>query len=351
MKNKLFVIIIAIVMGVIVWIWESTKTTFSVIIPVYNAEKYLSRCLDSIFAQSGSFEVIAVNDGSTDGSLQILQDYGKKYPSLRIISQKNQGVSAARNRGIKEAKNEYITFVDSDDWLEPNAFQKAKKILKKDEPVILLTGFYDVYDKEWVAQVRGKEAAEQIAKESRFADRNLDKLALFSPFYGKDAHSDLFYTGGGVRGRFFKKSFIDKYHIDFPEKISCHEDNIFLFRAFLHNPFISVMPEPVYNYRNRVDSISKSKNLIKNMPKSLAAMQNTPEYQSAGRRIQMLINDNWLSLIFVGIKNMQYHKIPQQPGIDAARQAVREFSVYNSEELKSCRYYLQLIKFLSMIKS
>jgi glycosyltransferase involved in cell wall biosynthesis len=89
----------------------------SIIIPVYNAENYLEECLLSISQQTfGDFEILAINDGSTDRSLEILKKYQAKEPRLQVISQENKGVSAARNLGLDNAKGEYIAFVDADDF-------------------------------------------------------------------------------------------------------------------------------------------------------------------------------------------------------------------------------------------
>ena len=86
----------------------------SIIIPVYNAEKYLKRCLDSVLSQTlKDIEIICVNDGSTDNSIQILKEYGSK---IKVINQENQGLSVARNTGLKEAKGEFVAFLDSDDY-------------------------------------------------------------------------------------------------------------------------------------------------------------------------------------------------------------------------------------------
>lgn len=93
----------------------------SVIIPIYNVEKYLARCLDSVLAQTfRDFEVICVNDGSTDKSLEILQQYAKKDERLKIITQENKGLSEARNVALDVAKGEFIAFADSDDYYAPN---------------------------------------------------------------------------------------------------------------------------------------------------------------------------------------------------------------------------------------
>lgn len=105
---------------------------FSIIIPVYNVEEYIKKCLDSIFAQSEKdFEVIVVNDGTKDNSMNIVKNY-----DVKIINQENKGLSAARNRGVKEAIGEYIIFLDSDDYIEKNLFQEIKKSLKNDPDLV-----------------------------------------------------------------------------------------------------------------------------------------------------------------------------------------------------------------------
>lgn len=112
---------------------ENTAILASMIIPVYNVESYLKECLDSIFLHqkiSYPMEVIIVNDGSTDGSLAILDEYKKQYDFI-LINQENTGVSSARNAGIKIAKGKYLLFMDSDDYLVPNALDKLLVYLSK----------------------------------------------------------------------------------------------------------------------------------------------------------------------------------------------------------------------------
>lgn len=99
----------------------------SVIIPVYNSEEYLDKCLGSVLGQTfEDFEIIAVNDGSTDSSLEILLDYASRYgEKIKVITQENAGQSAARNRGLEEATGEFISFVDSDDYIALDTFEKT----------------------------------------------------------------------------------------------------------------------------------------------------------------------------------------------------------------------------------
>lgn len=335
-------IIIAGVLALIVaiYLFFATKTTLSVIIPVYNSEKFLSRCLDSVFSQTGDFEVIAINDGSTDKSLEVLQKYAQEHSNMKIINQENQGVGASRNKGIKEAKGKYLIFVDSDDWLESNVFSKIVDTLKNDDSDILLTGYYDVYDTEWVRKTRGEEfAGENI--EEKFSTRKLDKLMLFTPFNGEDAYSDLFYSGTGVRGQVVAKKFIEEKKLSFPEDITCGEDDVFIYRVFLNNPKISVIATPIYNYRNRIDSLAKSEKVIFDNEKGLNLLQQSEEYKKANRRIQMYLKDAWLSWTILGISNIlrqnQKDNINIKKAYEKAYETYNSFAIYNKEERKNCR--------------
>ncbi len=100
-------------------------TKVSIIVPVYNVEKYLKRCLDSLVNQTLSdIEIICVNDGSTDGSAQILEEFAQKYSRIKVTTQINSGVSEARNVGVKQATGEFIGYVDPDDFIEPDFYEK-----------------------------------------------------------------------------------------------------------------------------------------------------------------------------------------------------------------------------------
>lgn len=108
--------------------------TLSVVLPVYNVEAYLAQCLDSLLDQSfGDFELIAVDDGSSDGSAAILEKYAASDKRLKIICQANAGLGAARNRGLDVARGKYVYFMDSDDLLQPNTFERAIEELERNE--------------------------------------------------------------------------------------------------------------------------------------------------------------------------------------------------------------------------
>ena len=101
---------------------ESKRALVSLVVPVYNSEKYLERCLECIVGQNyPNIEVIVVDGGSTDGTAEILEKFEKKYDVIRCIYKENEGVSSSRNRGMEAARGKYLEFVDSDDFLLPNA--------------------------------------------------------------------------------------------------------------------------------------------------------------------------------------------------------------------------------------
>ena len=113
----------------------------SVIVPVYNGEKYLVRCMDSIVGQTlKETEIICVDDGSSDRSPEILDEYARRDNRVRLISQRNAGAGAARNRGLSEAKGEYLSFLDADDFFEPDMLERAYRKAKEQKAQILVFG-------------------------------------------------------------------------------------------------------------------------------------------------------------------------------------------------------------------
>lgn len=121
----------------------------SVIVPIYNAEKYLSRCIESILSQTYSqIEILLIDDGSTDQSAQIMEYYSKVDERVRVFHQSNKGVSEARNMGLNLARGEYIGFVDADDTIEPTMYQELLTILQRTESDVAITKWHTVEDGE-----------------------------------------------------------------------------------------------------------------------------------------------------------------------------------------------------------
>lgn len=143
----------------------SEFSKISVVVPVYNSHLWVSVCLKSLLNQSfENLEIICVNDGSTDRSLQILREFARENVRVKVIHQNNCGVSCARNNGLKIAMGEYVTFVDSDDWLELNAYEIAYEEAKQNEIDVVVWGFINernkVYGGPSLKKIyRGKDSA------------------------------------------------------------------------------------------------------------------------------------------------------------------------------------------------
>lgn len=143
---------------------------FSVIVPVYNVEKYLDKCLASILGQTfKDYECIIVDDGSPDNSNTIIDNYVKKDQRFKVIHQKNMGLSAARNVGLDIAKGDYITFIDSDDYIANDYLEKfASKITSTDADIVIC-GFIEVYA-EYIKEVSSKSENTDEIKKNILAD-------------------------------------------------------------------------------------------------------------------------------------------------------------------------------------
>ena len=125
---------------------RTSKPLISIIVPVYNSAKYLPKCLDSIISQTyQNLEIILVNDGSTDNSERIINTYAKKDSRIKTITQKNQGLSGARNTGIKKATGKYLTFIDSDDYIKPKMLEHFVSAINKTSADIVCCSFQEIY--------------------------------------------------------------------------------------------------------------------------------------------------------------------------------------------------------------
>ena len=137
---------------------DSEKCILSIIVSVYNAEKYLETCLESLLNQDidkSMYEIICVNDGSTDGSFAILKEYEKQYDNVVLIDKENEGVSIARNIGLEKARGDYVWFIDADDWVARQCFGIIKQEIEKYDPSVVQIGF-DWIKAEWrIAEYNG----------------------------------------------------------------------------------------------------------------------------------------------------------------------------------------------------
>ena len=224
---------------------------FSIIIPVYNVEPYLRECLDSVLAQTcAEWEAMCINDGSMDGSLDILQEYAANDARFRIINQPNKGLSAARNAGIRAAKGEYLFFLDSDDWIVPDALERLNKHIAGQDMICFAGQKYNEKDKTYLPS---------------------DVLipAIYSngmAYYSDNALKSYAFPFVCAVLRIYRRAFLQEHSLLFEEGIY-HEDNLFTPIACYYSGKVQVVHDVLYVYRVRENSI-----MTTNQPKRIADM-------------------------------------------------------------------------------
>ena len=205
----------------------------SIIVPVYNREDRIKKCIDALLHQTyKNIEIVCVNDGSTDNSLNILYDYQKKDARVKIVNnEKNMGIAYSRNVGLSSASGEYIMWCDSDDWFEKNMCKKLLRTLKKYDVDLVECSTNDIFEK-------GLGVRKNLSKESFCVAKN-EKWEM-TPTAAINVMCVLW-------NKIFKKSIIDKYHLRFPP-ISTHEDGCFVLAYCLLSKNVYRMTNKLYNY-------------------------------------------------------------------------------------------------------
>ena len=234
----------------------------SIIIPVFNGEKYIEECIKSIINQTyKNLEIIIVNDGSTDKSIEIVNKYKEVDDRIKIINKENQGVSIARNIGMENATSEWIMFVDSDDTLEKDAVENFARKIDKDADIIF-SNVYCLIDNK-------KEIAKCIYKETRdFYDS--DKKELIDSIFYDNEKWKVKYAPTPF-AKLYRKKFLQENKICFIENLKYGEDGIFNFLAFNYAKKIVFIDKLTYNYRIHNESVMRKydPNLIENYTKLL----------------------------------------------------------------------------------
>ena len=210
----------------------------SVIVPVYNVEKYLPRCIDSILSQTFTdFELLLIDDGSTDESGKICDEYAKKDKRIRVFHQENGGVSATRNLGLEEASAEWICFVDSDDWVEEDCLSAL---------------FYDGCLTSECVVCQSFYVEKELCAEKPYKSRLYPDVILKAPFE-EQVIMQLVLNDYSVNifAKLFNKKVISEHRIFFCESTSAFEDAVFLHQYFLYIQEIHLRSSVSYHYMQR----------------------------------------------------------------------------------------------------
>ncbi|MCA0755383.1 glycosyltransferase [Paenibacillus sp. N4] len=224
---------------------SSNKPKVSVIIPVYNAEAYLSECLDSLLAQTlHECEFICVNDGSRDRSRAIIEVFLNKDARVRLIDQPNRGVSAARNAGLAAASGEYAGFVDADDRVEPDMFETLY--------AAAAAGGYDILFSNFVSET---EAGPVVNRCPFPAGTRLDAAYIQKEILPLYIESDQF---NSVCNKLYRRELICGHRVAFPDKVALGEDGLFNMLALSCSSSVSYIDYSGYFYREVAGSATRS---------------------------------------------------------------------------------------------
>lgn len=210
----------------------------SIIVPCYNVEQYVEKCIDSLENQDipiDDYEILAYNDESKDNTLCVLEKLAKKYTNVKIASHKNKGLSGTRNRGIREAQGDFIWFIDSDDWISDNCLGKILASITNETDIVAFSGFIPEGDRSVGADIYGANVR--------------DKQTLFT--YG---------FADGAPFYMHRRDFLIKNNLFFKEGIK-HEDTLFTPVVLNEARKISFYRTPVYHYLLRAGSITTVKDV------------------------------------------------------------------------------------------
>ena len=224
------------------------EVKISVIIPVYNVERYLAQCVDSVISQSyKNLEIILVDDGSSDNSPQICDDFAKQDSRIKVVHKVNGGLSSARNAGIEIAGGDYLLFLDSDDyWDSVDAMKACAEVCRKYHPDVVMFGYKKYYQMDSRTEVRGISVLD------------------FNRVYGINdlLHADVFVTSAW--NKCVSRHLFTKYHLDFVEN-QLSEDIEYCIKMIKYADRFMVLDNPFYIYRHQ-NATSISANIgIKNL--------------------------------------------------------------------------------------
>lgn len=273
------------------------KGKVSIIIPAYNAERYISNCIESLLDQTyDDIEIIIVNDGSEDNTKHIIDKYAAVDKRIIAVHLENGGVSTARNKGLEISSGSYVTFVDSDDWVEPDMLSFAVNKIKETKADIVIWSYFKNYiDKQLALSL--------LPGGSQVFTNNIDILFLRSIYqmYGEDRVRESV-SAGAVWCKLYKKEILKENNLKFNKGLIRAQDTIFSLNAFLHASKIVYCDVNLYHYRITNTSTCSGTRFINNTEEPfnllldefsnfITTNNNTEPYQAAlyARTIQVLM--------------------------------------------------------------
>ncbi len=290
---------------------------FSIIIPVYNSADFLHKCIESLLNQEyKDYELILVDDGSTDASYDICREYASRYEHIRVLRQKNSGPSAARNAGIQQSSGDYLTFVDSDDWVTANYFSKLKEaVLQAPDLVFFGRLSFD-----------GPNQVNTVFPVGRFMSRSQIIDFLARNYYLGDLHRC-------TNKVYSKRLFVDGA-LRFPPSTVVEEDLQFVLKAVDRSETLVSLAEPLYCYNRRGSgSVTTQYNPVK-FDCKVSAYEVELKFAEKwhNSEFQRIFDDNYLTYISASINNLMYNACTFSRKQKLAE--IRRF--YSAEQTAAC---------------
>lgn len=221
----------------------------SVIVPVYNGEKYLKDCLNSILNQTLiNIEIICVDDGSTDSSSEILKEFSFKDSRVKILSTENKGQGFARNLALKECNGEFIAFIDADDWINPKALELLSLKAKNNNLDML---FFQMVN---YMEYSGDFVETELYNHQCFINMGIHENTIFN---SEDVHEFLFEIPVGPVSKLYKRAFLEYNKLKFPENMF-FEDNAFFYNAFFKCNRAGFLKKQLYYRRRHKNSVTQT---------------------------------------------------------------------------------------------
>lgn len=311
---------------------SNAQVEISIIVPVYNVEKYLERCLKSLLSQTfENYEIILIDDGSSDNSGKICDDYAKRYEKIRVIHQKNAGLSAARNVGIKQSIAPYILFVDSDDTIDEFACKKLYETMMKENVDIVRANSIIVKEGKFFPEKKKNVISGKVYNGLEFLVRNIQNgtMSMCAPY------------------SLYKKDIIEKSNLFFKEGI-LHEDELWTPQIYLEASEVVWLDYDFYYHYIRENSITHSKNKSRNANDLInICFTLYKRYEKLDKENRRILND-YLCMLYLNAVFIGNHK--KEDRFFALKLA---YSIKNRSKallyMISPRFYINLNRFIKKV--
>lgn len=329
--------------------------TVSVIVPVYKVEKFLPQCIDSILEQTlSNIEVILVDDGSPDGCPAICDGYADRYDFVHVIHQENQGLGESRNNGIKVAKGEYLGFVDSDDYIEPNYYEVLYNAAKEKDADIVETETLDFDKNRAIPRVLSFESLKDITVTPETVE------SFFRDYYFASTYKH------NAWDKIYRREFVVNNNIRFGDNKTIYaEDTWFQLQAIFYYPKIVFAKGTHYRYRLRLTSITH--NTAKNLVQRESLMINMYDELLETDRKHRLVEKRACSVIAIEVLTLealnQAHyggcaknfieetkKISEEPVVRGYLESLYKTRAYDLEPKRGRRTFLKVVGLLFSLR-